>query len=217
MTGASRKPITSGKKRAAFVAPQPIQLTDRQWAQIAQYSGLPDEARREIEKVVNHYRISQARRDAQTTPAELRTELGRLRKVSDALQAGLAEGFRSPDFYTAMVYPRRPPSGWTPGTGPVVDEVALQRVYSTWSALQRLSDWLVLAQARVPNRKKGATRQSEPAYIAAEFLDGLLEKYTGRNLTRSKKRDETSEYVRAVLRIADPNLGHGTIAEAIKK
>ena len=218
MTGARRKLNTSGRrKRTKFVAPQPVLLTDEQWAEIARYSGLPSEARSEIVQVIDHYRSQQAHSEARKMPAELRAELDRLRKNAEALVVNLAEGFHDPDFYSALIFSRRPSIGWTPRTGPVADEVALQRIMSAVRELQRLSDWLVLARARVPRGKQGAKRRSGPAYIAAEILDQILAKHTGKNLTRSKKRDETAEYVKTVLRIADPDIGNGTIAEAIKK
>jgi hypothetical protein len=72
------------------------------------------------------------------------------------------------------------------------------------SELLRLSDWLALARSRVPQGKRGAKRQSYPGYEAAEFLDQILAKHTGKDLTRSKKRDESVEYVKTILRIANP-------------
>src|SRR5439155_93826 len=64
---------------------------------------------------------------------------------------------------------------------------------------------------------RGAQHRSEPAYIAAECLDGILERYTGRRLTRSEKRDDIVRFVSAVLKIADPHINRGTISGAIQK
>jgi hypothetical protein len=218
MTGADREPSTTPRrKRAKFAAAQPVRLSDEQWAEIVRYSGLPSEARLAIEQIIDHYRNMQAHIDARKMPADLRAEIESLRKNAEALADNLAGGFRDADFYSAIIFSRRPQTGWPPRTGPVADEVALQRIMGAVSELQRLSDWLVLARSRVPRGKQGAKRRSNPAYIAAEILDQILARHTGKNLTRSRKRDDAVKYVKTVLRIADPDIGNGTIVEAIKK
>ena len=154
---------------------------------------------------------------ARARPSQLRTELKHLRQEALALADQLAACFRDPDICDAFISSRRPPTGWPPRTGPVVDAVALQRLVSTLEDLRRLSDWIALAQERVPPTKRGAQHQSQPAYVAAEFLNEILEQFTDRKVTRSTKRDDTAKYVKTVLRIADPNIGEGTMVEAIKK
>ena len=185
--------------------------------EIVRHSGLPEKARPSIGPIINHYREMQGRMKARARPAQLRTELNNLRQEALALADHLAACFRDPDMYVAFIFSRRPPSGWPPRTGPVVDAVALQLLVSTLEDLRRLSDWIGLAQERVPHTNRGAQHQSQPAYVAAEFLNEILEQFAGRKVTRSTKRDDTAKYVKTVLRIADPNIGEGTMVEAIKK
>jgi hypothetical protein len=56
-----------------------------------------------------------------------------------------------------------------------------------------------------------------PAYFLVNRLNEVLERFTGTAITRSTKRPDTVEYVKAVCRIADPSVGDGTIIEAVKK
>jgi hypothetical protein len=218
MTEADRDGSTFRRKNPkALNRRKPPRLTTEQWTEIVRYSGLPDTARSRVLRVVIHYRQVQARMAARIPPSELRVELDDLQKDARAVAVRLAKCFHNPDMYAAFVFSRRPPTGWPPRTGPVADEVVMQRLVGTVHELHRLSDWLVLARDRVPSSKRGAQHQSQPAYVAAELLDRILTDFTGRNVSRSTKRDDTSRYVKAVLRIADPDIGDGTIMEAIKK
>ena len=207
-------------------------LTEEQWAEIVRYSGLPTEAKPRIVDAIDTYRFHQARIDASKKPAEIREALRQLREDAVALHGRLEDCFRDLDTLDSLIASYAPPNPnapkppgigpvkpveWPPKTGPVDQNVTLQRIRAVLHGLVWLSDWLVLAQERVPRGKPGAKRQSGPAYAAVELLSWALTQFTGKMLKRSKKRDDTSRYVRTVLLIADPDIGDGTITEAIRR
>lgn len=218
MTATNRKPnIRRRRKPKKLAVIKRIRLTDEQWNEIARHSGLPSEALLEVSRVINYYRDAQTLADARRRPSDLRAEIDRLRENAESLKVSLAGIFYDVDLFSAVILSRRPATGWPPRTGPMAEGIVQQRIVSTLYELQRLSDWLVLARERIPRGKPGAKRQSSPAYVAAERLDWILAKFTGKNLVRSRKRGDTTGYVRAVLSVADPHIGNGTIAEAIKR
>jgi hypothetical protein len=193
-------------------------LSDEDWTKVSRYSGLPPDARPRIGMAIAAYRQSQAVIDARKTSAQIRDQLEGLRDDADALMKHLEAAIHNnADLYVALTFPRRPPKGWPPNTGAVPREVAEQRLRSALFELDRLVCWLGLARDRVPRGKPGAKRQAVPAYFLVNHLNEILERFTGKTITRSTKTTDTVDYVKTVCRIADPKIGDGTIIEAIKK
>jgi hypothetical protein len=217
MTGTNRKAnIRRRRKPKKLAAIKRIRLTDEQWTEISRHVALESEAQWMIEEVINFYRKKQADIDAQKAPANLRKELDHLRDDLKSFIARLAKlFFYDADFYSAAILQPSPARGRRPRTGPALREVNEQRTISALHQLQSLSDWLVLARESVPRGR--STRQSLPAYIAAERLDEILAKFKKKHLTRSTKLDDTYRYVRTVLRIADPDIRNGTIVGAMRR
>jgi hypothetical protein len=201
-------PATGGRKQL---------LSNEQWTEIVHQSALPPEARPSIEVAIATYRSWRSIIDARKTPAETREELDGLRRDAEALVKRLVATMAYADAHFAFVWPLRPPQGWPPKTGPVSDEVAHQRLRSAIHELQRLATWLGLARDRVQPRKRGPKRRATPAYILVSHLNQILENFTGKTITRSAKRPGAVEFVKTVCRIADPDIGDGTIIEAMKK
>jgi hypothetical protein len=193
-------------------------LSDEQWVEIVTHSNLPDKARESVEKVIAGYRHIQMRIDSRKPPADLRDELELLRRDTEALLTRLATCLADPDAFFALAFRQSSRTGSPPGAGPVSQGVAWDRLSSALHQLRRLADWLAAARDQVRPGKPGTNaRQSEPAYVLAEGLNGILEQWTGKTLTRSSKRQDTTRFVEAVCRVADPEIGSGTIAQAIKR
>jgi len=56
------------------------------------------------------------------------------------------------------------------------------------------------------------------AYKLVATLDGIRRECTGRKITRSQKcTDSSRDYIEAVFRIADPEIGPGTIERAMER
>jgi hypothetical protein len=192
-------------------------LTDEQWAEVARHSRLPGEARASVGQAIVTYRHWQRIIDSRPAPREIRAELDRLRSDAEGLLRRLMAAMSDPDAHVAFVRPLRPLKGWPPGTGPISDEVAHQRLRSATYELERLATWLALARDRIQRGKTGSKRQAIPAYFLINRLNQILEGFTGKTITRSPKRPDMAKYVKTVCRIADPDIGEGTITEAMKK
>jgi hypothetical protein len=55
------------------------------------------------------------------------------------------------------------------------------------------------------------------AYFLVKTLDGIRHEFTGKTIARSDKRRDTSrDYIATVFKIADPEIGAGTIDKAMK-
>lgn len=219
MTKAKRKRSTTGRANHAHVdRKKPPFLTDEQWIEIVSHSKLPDEARPSVEGVIAHYRRMQARIGTRKTPSDLREELEALRKNTESLLTRFGTFLTDPDAFFALAFRQSSPTGWPQGAGPVSQAVAWDQLSSAGHQLRRLADWLAVARDCVRPGKPGTNaRQSEPAYVLAELLNETLERWTGKTLTRSSKKPDTTKFVEAVCKIADPDIGSGTIEEAIKR
>lgn len=192
-------------------------LADEQWKEVVQLSGLPPQARPEIGTAIATYRSWQAKIDNRKAPAEIRDEMKRLRTEAQALLKDLARAMSHADTHFALTCPFPPPQGWPPHTVPVPQEVAHQQLNFMLHELERLIQRLDLARLQVRSGKTGQKRLATPAYFLVNHLNQILERFTGKTITRSTKRPEIMEFVKIVCRIADPDIGDGTIAEAMKK
>jgi hypothetical protein len=89
-----------------------------------------------------------------------------------------------------------------------------RRLLQVLDVVLRLPKWLLVAAHRVEADKGGPKAGS--AYWLVGNLDGIREQFTGKRITRSYKDDLTKRYVTYVCRIADPDIGSGTIERAMK-
>jgi hypothetical protein len=80
--------------------------------------------------------------------------------------------------------------------------------------VQRLPEWLRVAARRVKADKRGPKTRN--VYWLVGNLDGIRGHFTGKKITRSYKDDASKQYITYVCRIADPDIGDGTIEKAMK-
>jgi hypothetical protein len=175
-------------------------LSDAQWTEIAKYSGLPLDAKPRIAQAIEVYQSTQASYDNRNKPEHVRREFDRLTKIATTLARDLATALNDIDFWSAFERSRLP----------------YQQTLSQLQELQRLIDQLTRARRQIVKEKTGARRKSGPASSLVFLLDEILGEFTDRcrSLDRSKK---SKRFATAVLRIADPQIGPGTIDEAIKQ
>ena len=187
---------------------KPVRLTEEQWTEIVHYSGLPDSVRPIIGRAIALYREYQASIDASMTAAKTRVELDRMSKDTAAVRTRLIKAMANPEARYALTVPIP-----LPNTIPEPRHEAHRRLETVVAELQRISQWFGLARDRVTDTKSGAKRRAAPTGLLVHNLDQILTQFTGRRIKRSKKM---RQYVRMVCEIADPNIGPGTIDEAIK-
>ena len=169
-------------------------LTDGQRDTISRLSGIPKnsaDAWPMIEVLVGTYRSRKAHRQSdEARPAELRSELR-------ALSTDLWKLFGR----VQLLIKRQPPDFAFSFT----DELRM---------LRELELRFFLAAKDIGSAKRGPSTRD--VYILVSNLAGIREEFTGRKITRAAKRDTSREYVRTVCQIADPDIGSGTIDDAMK-
>ena len=178
-----------------------LRLEDTQWQQIAALSEIsPDKegARRDIEIALGMYRQWQADGQAPMPAHEIRNKLLELSKRSRKLCDDLLALVRHAGAYEAASSIKDP---------------SLSQVCEL---LIRLPKWFTLTWDRVGEQKRGP--KSENIYWLVAYLDGVRREWTGKGISRSNKRDDTSrEYIAYVSAIADPSIGPGTIEKAMRE
>ena len=179
-----------------------FRLTDEQWSEVARLSGIPegaDDARHHIETTIGIFRESQATDLGQVTSAEIRKELEALAARAQDLYDRLSKLVEVQDAYTAL-------------TGGLDGQRRLSQVLDV---LLTLPKWLLVAKYRgVEAKKRGPKAQN--VYWLVGNLDGIREHFTEKKITRSYKDDASKKYITYVCRIADPDIGDGTIEKAMK-
>jgi hypothetical protein len=194
-------------------------LTDEQWRKTAKLSGIPetaklseipegaDKARHYIETTIGIFRESQASDLDRVTPAEIRKQLEAQAKLAHDLYSGFSKLVDEPDAYAALtgkLDERRRSSD-------VLDARRLSEILGVLSYL----DWLLSdALGRVETDKRGP--KAKNIYRLVGNLDGIREHHTGKKITRSYKDDASKQYITYVSKIADPDIGDGTIEKAMK-
>jgi hypothetical protein len=201
-------------------------LTDEQWREIAKLSGIPEganEARQDIETTIGNFRQFQAGDLDEVPSAKICEELEALANAAWNLHDSLSKLVGVRDAYTALT---GAPSFYSPldrltdFAGPHQSEHlppsldGQQRLSQALDMLLRLPKWLMVAKYRVEASKRGPKARNASWLVGN--LDGIREQFAGKKITRSYKDDRSKEYITYVCRIADPNIGGGTIDRAMK-
>jgi hypothetical protein len=207
-------------------------LTDEQWRKTATLSGIPegaDEARHYIETTIGIFRQFQASDLDRMTPAKIREELEALAVLAQDFDSRLSKLVEERDAYnaltgTASLY--SPLDRLTDFAGPHQSEHlpssvqsmtgldGQRRLLQVLDVVLRLPKWLLVAAHRVEADKRGPKAGS--VYWLVGNLDGIREQCVGKKITRSYKDDASKKYITYVCRIADPDIGDGTIEKAMK-
>jgi hypothetical protein len=223
------------KRRARDAFPR-FPLTDDQWRKTAKLSGIPegaDEARHHIEKTIGMFRQFQAGDLSQVPSAKIREELEALADAATDLHDRLSKLAKVRAAYTALTgapslhSPYSPLDRLTDFAGPHQSEHlpssvqsmmgldGQRRLSQVLDVLLRLPKWLLVAKYRgVEAKRRGP--QAKNIYWLVGNLDGIREHFTGKKITRSYKDDASKKYITYVCRIADPDIGDGTIEKAMK-
>src|SRR5262249_41076619 len=189
-----------------------FKLTDEQWNEIANESAKlgsispskADEvqARPRMEAIIGILRSRKQGRSASISPAEARKELMAISTIAWDLQ----ERLRSLEQSHLLVrhsfsYPKSHP------------EVMVLSFTKEKGNLRLLE-----VRANLVAGDIGRGVKDRDAYFLVQVLDDILRECTGRGISRSNKRtNSTREYVKTVCRIADPDMGDGTIERAMKE
>jgi len=207
-------------------------LTDEQWREVAKRSGIPEgvnEARHNIETTVGIFRQFQASDLDEVPSAKIREEFEALADAARNLHDRLSKLIEVRDAYEALA---GEPSVYNPldrlsdfvgshqsenMSSPVEGMTRVdgqRRVSEALDVLLRLPKWLLVAAHRLKAANPGPPAGNE--YWLVGSLDGIREQFAGKKITRSYKDDASKKYITYVCKIADPNIGAGTIDKAMK-
>jgi hypothetical protein len=189
-----------------------FQLTDEQWAEIFRYSGLPSEARSEIERVIGEYRHFRANNARRPTPHHMRTYFKGLRNDILALRNQL----KMINIFDATFIGFERPGG--PTRRPGVRFEGRDLCENAIHALGSLARWCQGAGDEIFVPPRGSAREARSIHWLISALDSTREEYTGNKISRSRKWPDTSrEYITSACQIADPTISPGSIENAMKK
>lgn len=177
-----------------------VALTNGQWSKIAKLSGIPEEsndARDYIETIIGIFRVSEASDFDQLESGKVRKELEALAECARDLHHRLIKVVKMGGAYTPLTMG---------GDG--------QQLSQVLDVLVGLPKLFLVAAYRVERSKRGP--KAGNAYKLVGNLDGIREQYTRKEITRSYKDDASKKYITYVCRIADPDIGNGTIEKAMK-
>jgi len=190
-----------------------LKLTDKQWYDIQRASGLPDAGRWQIEHALAVYA---ALRAVSVQPAsETRKELRELVELADNLMTATKQ--LSPGAFAALMPPApqeilAATQVAASGTGTPKRDAWQQ--FAAWSkALGQLRSAADLAARSLAADKRGAYNRAEANQWLVGQLAVILIQHAGRHISRGKYRD----YVKRCFALADPNIGDGSVDEALRK
>jgi len=188
------------------------QLSDRQWDKIERASGLPSEARDSIEYDIRTYLRLQELRSA--PPAKIKRKLQRLRNQTEQLLKSFEEALEQDDLYLALV-----PVGsnkWHPRSREQRKHLAEHyRTEKVKAELNALVEWLEQSERAVSSGKPGPSAEdAENVHLFVELIDGTLDLYTNKRLTRSEQHRKMME---EIFSIVDREVGRGTIETAMRR
>jgi hypothetical protein len=190
-----------------------IPLSDSEWTRIAQPSELPDEARPQIETLIEHYKKQKGWRPE--PPFETRYQFNRIEKLARELGHELRLLTSNNDAMRAFIAAIHPENRLAALLiiKEYVDDTR-QKLEATIGQIEALAGWCADPEI-LPSERGPHTR---PVYLLVDGLDLVLAEFTDKHISRSRKKTSRSrEYIAAVVEIADPTIGPGTIEEAMKE
>jgi hypothetical protein len=189
------------------------QLSGRQWDKIETASGLPSEARNSIESAIRAYLTLQETGSA-ITPAKIKGKLRRLRNQATELLKSFEDALGHNDVYLALVPVRS--NEWHPRSREQRKHLAEHyRTEKVKAELNALVEWLEQRERALSRRKPGPSAENaENVFLFVESIDGTLDYYTNKRLTRSKRHRKMME---EIFSIVDREVGKGTIDTAMRQ
>lgn len=187
-----------------------FQMSDDEWRRANAPVRLPECARGEIDWAIGLFRTFQraARaRDPQGTKKSLARVQKRTRALLKTFDALDQESIQT------MLLPSPKEAASKPFHSPSHLPAMIERLEALRGEIKSLDTWLDAALKRVSRKP---TRSSDNLVWLVGRLDGILRRHRESGVTRSYKNKTTVEFVDNVVCIADPDIGPGSVEEAIK-
>jgi hypothetical protein len=175
-------------------------LTDDQRDKISKLSGIPDmeaEAWAMIEVLITTYRNRKHHQGTALLPAKVRDELRAISKEAGKLWKRLSQLQKRLPVDYSISFP---------------EMTALLDLGARCSLIEKDIESVL---ATVPSKR--GPRAARDVYTLVSNLDGIRREVAGKAIRRSNKNNDASKaYITYVCRIADPNIGPGTIDKAMR-
>ena len=192
-------------------------LNDEQWNTVANLSGISADAagaRQELDNIIGRYRRFEVNDSVRVSSAETRREFDVLREDTQALLIRLLRLIENPDAHFLLTVAKQPDKD-APFPFPQTTQLeGHDRLENALTTLRHLADWLANAALCIEGTKSGPRAANVYWLVAA--LDAIREKITGLRISRSYKDSASMDYIAGVCRIANSNIGAGTIDAAMK-
>jgi hypothetical protein len=191
-------------------------ISDEEWNKIVELSGLPPEARSELQDYIGFYR--KLHRDAHTEYRNLWKKLVDARNKEEMSLKRLEALISNPKFFDALAI------GLEDQTNIFDEELGCIRDWLKQCCEQKkqLVDWYEKALPRLHRRQRGPRTSS--LFNLIRLLNRLLKKYTGERITLAtlpKGKRNPFNYVWEVCQIAEPKLdreqGMKKVAEIVRR
>lgn len=186
-----------------------FKMSDEQWLELRRIDFVQENARGAIEDAIWAYREASRIR---FSPSTSRSRFAKAHKSISTALADIAA--LSNDDLALSVIARD--INFSAAAAPhLASKKYLSHLASEITAAKKL-----FAQAidRIRNAKPGARTIAFPIYVLISQLDQILFQHSGKRITRSKKRNDSSrDYIIAICKLADKNIGLGSIEEGMKR
>jgi hypothetical protein len=203
-------------------------VTDEKWRKLAALIDLPDQARQEIENAIDIYRRLAVARPA---PHQTRDKLTKVENLAGKLLDALADldaeakaalwdcaGAALPTIEPVEIDETERVAAQIARAAmrqrersPTPRHRAVTLLDDHHASVARLQSWMATASRRLQRARPGADPENIRWLVRA--IDTIVMKRTGSHLKRS---NHSLDFAETVCRIADPEIGPGTVAEAIK-
>lgn len=189
-------------------------ITNETWRVLREKTQFPDEARQAVDEAIYRYHAMAAAVDPANQPSKTRLSLEVLAKNIQQAREQLARMNDNPlatvVLKKAIADPHAPPT-------------SIDRQLQGWLELQisnltKLEETLLVAKAGILGSKPGASGPSLRTTLFVNSIVDIWEKYSGTRVSRSIKGPFNSrDFILLVCEIADPEIGRGSIEDAVKK
>jgi hypothetical protein len=185
-------------------------LNDQHWDRIKRASGLPAQARSDIETDIGFYLCRQKRAPAEP-PAKLKEKLRKLRSQARELLEGFEEALDHNQIYFALV-PVGPEEWYIEQREKLAEHHRTEKVRAE---LRALINWLDQGERGLSRRKPGPpAEEAQNVHGLVDSIDNTLRIHAKKRLTRSLHHRKMMEEIFAIV---DPKVGKGTIDTAMRQ
>jgi hypothetical protein len=186
-----------------------MRLSKIQWTEIVECSGLPPDARPQIEKLIRTYRDLKALHAPYHSSEKIRDQLNKANKCALALRTELHKLYKNNRALSALAAA----TDQNNALAGLFKPTARLRLEKASLNINDLMWWFRSAHKQVGRSKPGP--HTRDAYSLVASLDQIIEKFKGNRISRSYK-STSKNYVTKIVKIADPKIGRGTIDAAMR-